>query len=392
MAGRLASLLAILLTACVPAAQEVTVGVETVGVDPAAATGWNVEDDLARDARAFFFTQAELYLAGASPAEGGPLADMLRAMGRHDLVDPSPDHEPQIACPQRWVDPVELVARAATGARAVILESERHAPEQIAFVQQVASRLVMDGFDTYADDGLSFGPGGTSDTSAPLLTEGAVTRDPRYGRLLRDMKTQGMELIDPGIWWSSARELAELSAEEQRARRHLGLAQQVNRRVLSRSPTARAILHAEHGGEAKLLEKELRRLSGFEPVIVTFVRCSDADEAPVFLPDLGEGERPGSGADIVIAIPRPPMAQGRQVSARDSGETHVTVPLAFASKDQPVLVEARRAGDPALAVPEDRLLLLPGDRLPLLLPPGHYRIEGWTKNGPLSEPVSQVVG
>lgn len=316
---------------------------------------------------------------------------MLRAMGRHDLVDPSPDHEPQIACPQRWVDPVELVARAATGARAVILESERHAPEQIAFVQQVASRLVMDGFDTYADDGLSFGPGGTSDTSAPLLTEGAVTRDPRYGRLLRDMKTQGMELIDPGIWWSSARELAELSAEEQRAPAS-GAGPAGQPAGVVALADGQAILHAEHGGEAKLLEKELRRLSGFEPVIVTFVRCSDADEAPVFLPDLGEGERPGSGADIVIAIPRPPMAQGRQVSARDSGETHVTVPLAFASKDQPVLVEARRAGDPALAVPEDRLLLLPGDRLPLLLPPGHYRIEGWTKNGPLSEPVSQVVG
>lgn len=391
MPGRAACLFAIVLSACVPATQEVTVGIETVGVDPAAATGWNVEDDLARDARAFFFAQAELYLSGASPREGGPLADMLRAMGRDDLVDPSPDHEPQIACPQRWVDPVELVARSVTGARAVILESEKHAPEQIAFVQQVATRLAGDGFDTYADDGLSFGPGGTSDTAAPLLTEGSVTRDPGYGRLLRDMKKQGMDLIDPGVWWTSPRELAALSAEEQRARRHLALAQQVNRRVLSRSPTARAIIHAERGDEAKLLEKELRRLSGFEPVVVTFVRCSETLEAPAFLPQHGEGENPVKGGDIVIAVPRPPMLEGRQVSARDSGERPVAVPLKFTSHDKLVLVEARRPEDPVLAVPEDRLLLIPGERLPLLLMPGSYRIEAWTKDGPLSEPVSQRV-
>ncbi|HAY05702.1 MAG TPA: hypothetical protein DCY26_03505 [Hyphomonas sp.] len=391
MPGRAACLFAIVLSACVPATQEVTVGVETVGVDPAAATGWNVEDDLAQDARAFFFAQADLYLAGASTSEGGPLADMLRAMGRDDLVYPSPEHEPRIACPQRWVDPVELVSRASAGARAVIIESEKHAPEQIAFVQRVASRLAGDGFDTYADDGLSFGPGGTSDTSAPLVTEGSVARDPGYGRLLRDMKTHGMELIDPGIWWTSPRELAALPAEEQRARRHLALAQQVNRRVLSRSPTARAIIHAERGDEAKVLEKELRRLSGFEPVVVSFVRCSETLEAPAFLPDSGEGEWPANGADIVIAIPRPPMVSGRQGSAKDSGEAPVAVPAVFAPQDLPVLVEARRAGDPVLAVPEDRLLLMPGERLPLLLMPGSYRIEAWTKNGPISEPVSQLV-
>jgi hypothetical protein len=390
MAGRLASLLAILLTACVPATQEVTVGVETVGVDPAAATGWNVEDDLARDARAFFFTQAELYLAGASPAEGGPLADMLRAMGRDDLVDPATIPEPEMACPQRWVDPVELVSQAAKGARAVILETDRFAPEQLAFTQRVAARLAQDGFDTYADDSLSFGPGGSSDAVAPLVTEGSVARDPAYGRLLREMKGRGMTLIDPGIWWTSPRELAALSAEEQRARRQLALAQQVNRRVLSRSPTARAILMAERGGETKILGTELRRLSGFEPVTVAFVRCSEADEAPAFLPEHGEGARP-AGADIVIAIPRPPLVEGRQGSAKDSGEAPVTVPVVFQPQQDPVLVEARRAGDPALAVPEDRLLLFPGDRLPLLLPPGHYRIEAWTKNGPISEPVSQVV-
>jgi hypothetical protein len=93
----------------------------------------------------------------------------------------------------------------------------------------------------------------------------------------------------------------------------------------------------------------------------------------------------------VIAIPRPPLVEGRQGSAKDSGEAPVTVPVVFQPQQDPVLVEARRAGDPALAVPEDRLLLFPGDRLPLLLPPGHYRIEAWTKNGPISEPVSQVV-
>lgn len=391
MPRRAACLFAMLAAACSAEAPYITVAVGTAGVDPAAETGWNVEDDVARDARAFFFAQADLYLAGANPAEGGPLADMLRAMGRDDLVDPSEHTEALIACPQVWVEPVELIARAVSGARAVIVESQKHAPEQIAFVQEVAARLAMDGFDTYADDGLSLGPGGSSDPSVPLVTEGSVTRGPAYGKLLRDMKTRGMNLIDPGVWWQSPRELAALSADEQRARRHLALAQQVNLRVLSRSPTARAIVHAEHGGDGKYLEKELRRLSGFEPVVVSFVRCTERSEAPAFLPDHGDETRPGGGADIVIAIPRPPMVEGRQGSAKDNGEAPVAVPSVFAPKDQPVLVEARRAGDPVLAMPEDRLMLLPSDRLPLRLPPGQYRIEAWTKDGPLSEPVSQRV-
>ena len=51
---------------------------------------WHVEADLAGEARAFFFGQADLYLAGASPASDGKLADVLRAMGRDDLVDTGP--------------------------------------------------------------------------------------------------------------------------------------------------------------------------------------------------------------------------------------------------------------------------------------------------------------
>jgi len=36
-------------------------------------------------------------------------------------------------------------------------------------------------------------------------------------------------------------------------------------------------------------------------------------------------------------------------------------------------------------------MLLPGDQLPLILPPGDYRIEAWTRAGPVSAPVAVSV-
>ena len=63
------------------------------------------------------------------------------------------------------------------------------------------------------------------------------------------------------------------------------------------------------------------------------------------------------------------------------------MPGAFLTARLPVLVEARRLDEPRLAVPEDRLLLRPGETLPLMLPPGAYRVEAWTKNGQVADAV-----
>ena len=131
----------------------------------------------------------------------------------------------------------------------------------------------------------------------------------------------------------------------------------------------------------------MKRLTGFDPLVIGLTTCSETDERPAYLPSLGDEAGSAARADLVFAVPRETLKDGRLVSGRARSDTSVALPDTFLTQDRPVLVEARRLNEPDLAVPEDRLLLLPGDRLPLILPPGEYRIEAWTRDGPLNAPV-----
>lgn len=351
---------------------------------------WPVEADLAGEARAFFFGQTDLYLAGASPASNGKLGDVLRAMGRDDLIDTAPGADPVNGCPQQWVAPIDMIARATSGRQIVIVETDRYTASQMAFLTDLVTRLAADGFSAYADEGLTLGPGGAAHPDVLLVSEGLVTRDPGHGRLIREVKRGGLKLVDAGVWWTSSSELSSLSPAEQSARRQAALATQINRRIFANDPRARAIIHVERSADPAAtisLKDNVAAQTGHTPLVIALTVCARTDADPAFVPGLGEGATQGTSADMVFAIPRAAITDGRQLSGRSEGETSVTVPPALLSPDLPVLIEARRTGDPDLAVPEDRLMLLPGDALPLILPPGEYRLEAWTRIGPVAHPV-----
>jgi len=363
---------------------------DTLPAPSAPDRDWPAEADLAGEARAFFFGQTDLYLAGASPASNDKLGDVLRAMGRDDLVDTAPGADPDNGCPQQWVAPIEMIARAATVRQIVIVETDRHTASQMAFLTDLVTRLAADGFTAYADDGLTLGPGGAAHPDVLLVSEGRVTRDPGHGRLIREVKRGRLQLVDAGVWWTSSSELSSLSPAEQSLRRQAALATQVSRRIFANDPRARAIIHVARSADpaaAISLKDNVAAQTGLSPLLIALTACTPADADPAYVPELGEGETQGPAAGMVFAIPRAAIREGRQTSGRSEGETAVTVPPALLSPDLPVLIEARRTGDPDLAVPEDRLMLLAGDALPLILPPGEYRLEAWTRIGPVAGPV-----
>ena len=78
---------------------------------------------------------------------------------------------------------------------------------------------------------------------------------------------------------------------------------------------------------------------------------------------------------------------GRPTWRRAIGDVEVAVPERFYPEDQRVVIEARSPDRPVDEVPVERLLLYPGESLPLLLPPGTWRLTGWTADGPLGEPM-----
>jgi len=387
MKRQIACLSALLLAACSAENPELRVMVaqDVPRASAVTAEAWLRDADYAGDARAFFLAQADFYLAGASTSGDSKLADVLRAMGRDDLVDEAEAPHADYACPRQWVEPLEMISRAARDTRIVIIETAHHAAEQSAFAEEVVARLAADGFTAFADDGLTLGPGGASHQDVLLVSEGLVTRDPGHGRLLREVKRNRLQLVDAGVWWTSADELASLSLAEQAARRQVALANQVSRRVFTRGPGARVIFYTERSADqaaSAALKADVGRRTGQEPLLIALTGCADAFDEPAYLPSYQEGQMPQGGAELVFAIPRAAMKAGRRTAGRNAGEHEVPVPAEFLEAARPLLVEARRTSDPDLAVPEDRVMLFAGDALPLILPDGDYRIEAWTKDGP----------
>jgi len=392
MPRRIACLTALFLAACTAErpALRVMLALDATAAAPAAAADLSKAPDHAAVARTFFFAQADFYLAGASTHGDGKLADVLRAMGRDDLIEAPEETDTAYGCPRQWVEPMEMISRSARGHRIVIIEAERHLAEQTAFAEDIIARLATDGFDTYADDGLTLDPGGAGHPDVLLVSEGMVTRDPGHGRLLREVKRNRMQLVDAGIWWTSAQELADLTQAEQAARRQEALALQVSRRVLAPDPDARVIFYTERSSDSAAsaaLAAEVARLTGSDPLLIALTGCAPANALPAYLPSHGEDQVPSRDAELVFAIPSAAMNAGRKTAGRSAGERAVGVPAALQVADAPVLVEARRSDDPDAAVPEDRLILFPGDSLPLILSPGEYRIEAWTRAGLVNAPV-----
>ncbi|MFN3313418.1 MAG: hypothetical protein ACK46Q_08120 [Hyphomonas sp.] len=385
------ALLALGLAACDAGRPLTTPYIMAASADFTRSAGWYEEGDIADDARAFLFTQAALHEFGANPEAGGQLAEMLALMGREDLIRPAAFEAGLPRCAAPPPEPVDHVRQAARDVRAVILIEEGSQPRHRAFLMPLVAGLAEDGFTAYAADALSAGAGRAAFPGIPLITEGVLARDPVYGRLLRQVKAHGLDLIEGDGGWAPPSELAGLTPEGHAARRAEVLAARLSV-VFAESDDARVLLHlSRHPGEAALarLEAQLEAASGRAPLTIQMADCAPPGTPRALLPE-AEDEIV-STPDIRIGEPVAAFRNGRPTWRRQLGDREIAVPAAFLSQDQTVIVEVRREGETPLAVPEDRLMLRPGEALPLMLPPGRYRIEAWTRNGPLAAPVPFIV-
>jgi hypothetical protein len=69
------------------------------------------------------------------------------------------------------------------------------------------------------------------------------------------------------------------------------------------------------------------------------------------------------------------LFRGRPQWRIDAGAIAVELPDQLVNANQHTLIEARYDSEPPDTIPLDRLLLWPGEHLPLLLPAGRIRIQ-----------------
>jgi hypothetical protein len=122
-----------------------------------------------------------------------------------------------------------------------------------------------------------------------------------------------------------------------------------------------------------MLAQRLKEATGRDPLTISQTTCRSPGPATVVVP--APGEQPA--VDIHVGHPVLQLAGGRPAWRQAAGDVAVQVPPVFLSAAERVIVEARPEAAELGEVPIDRILLFPGEHLPLLLPPGRYRLDGY---------------
>jgi hypothetical protein len=324
----------------------------------------------------------DLALSEAAENDGGTRAQFLALLGREDLFAQPSRH----ACPAHQVDPVEEIVRQSLGRRLVIINEAHEQPQHRAFIAQVAAALRREGFSIYAAETLL--PLAREERAWPSADDGTYSREPIFGALLRDVRALGYRLFE----YEDLSTFDEsLTQAESIARREATQARNVQR-ILENNPEARVLLHVGH---AHLLEQpdaqgnvwmaqRLKQATGIDPLTIDLTRYASANSDFAMCDPV---HTPSTNVDIRVASPAVSFENGRPAWRQHAGHEVTPIPARLVNPRHVTIIEARLWDEPDDAVPVDRVLLHPGETLPLLLPPGRYRVESWTQGAGWSAPV-----
>jgi hypothetical protein len=224
------------------------------------------------------------------------------------------------------------------------------------------------------------------------LTDGFYSYEPTFGELLRRARRLDFEFVP-----YEADEPRKASKDDVAARiaeRETSQTRNIMERILTPKPGVKVFIHVGHhhlieqpvktglGGENRWMANRLKEASGIDPLTVDQTTFQSPIDRPVICALNSEADKKRALAvDLTVGLPKPIIANHRPNWRRAMGQVDVAVPKSLLKAATWSIIEARYASEPAEAVPADRILIGPGENIPLLLKPGTYRIEAWTREG-----------
>ena len=354
--------------------------------------------------RNFQFT--DTYSADTPENNRGPVAQFMTLMGREDLVAPALSDQNLAACGESLGDPIEIIRERAAKTSIVILNEAHDAPLNRQFISDVLSALKQDGFGIYAAETFTFNyndfPGTKGDAPTPWLSDGVYSQEPIFGRTVRHAKKLGYELVQYEQDYETQNSPEDAGRYESWTVREIAQATTLMSTIFTDRPDAKTIIHVGYGHiaerpreidgkPAKSMALYLRERTGIDALTISQTSCGSL-EGTTIAEALADGSANALGTDLMVGHPPLTFTKNRPDWRRALGDIDTAVPPEFLSHTEPVVIEARRSGETALSVPEDSLYLLPGETdIPLLLPPGTYRVEAFTKTGKVGAPVTLTV-
>lgn len=327
--------------------------------------------------------------------DGGISAQAWSMLGREDRSAASGSAEYQLAvCPaiQGYAtgldQVVEAIVEQAAKHRVVIL-NESHALTRHREVARILlGKLKPLGFTVFAAETFTNLENGQapvvkhSHLAWPHQYDGFYSSEPIFGRLVREAKTlkyklAAYEQLPSPAASPSASGGDEIQIREAEQVRHLSAILGAMR------PEERLFIYVgySHAKEVPQIDSEgrelewmaagLKRMTGLDPLTIAQTVCRGGSEA--FLAAPPAKIAPGS-FDMIISHPVESFVDHRPVWRREAGDLPVAIPESLRPVGEPLVIEAFAFGEPFDSVPVDRVLVEAGEKVPLLLPPGRYRV------------------
>lgn len=311
----------------------------------------------------------------------------LHAVGRNDLHAALPNRPMQPAPCERWPTRDDggtdsIAAELAELARdtTIVIINERHDESRHReVVRQVAIELRRAGYVYYAAETLIDKAAAHPDEPFARVGAGFYSLEPTFGQLLRTVKQLGFPLV--------AYEQGDAASQ---AAREQGQTDNLMQQIFRADPHAKTLIHVgvDHAaevalpdarGELEWMAARLKAATGVDPLTIDQVRCaSTSDALELARPST---RLPPGAFDVAVAHPPNEFFRGRPQWRIDAGAIAVELPETLVVADQRTLIEARFDAEPPDTVPLDRLMLWPGERLPLLVAPGRLRIQQYFEDG-----------
>ncbi|MEM9531800.1 MAG: hypothetical protein AAGA23_12870 [Pseudomonadota bacterium] len=316
-------------------------------------------------------------------AAGQTYMQQLPAVGREDLKAAQTDWplRPRLCEPlDDASQPIDAIVTAAQHTRIVIINEAHDRPRHRAFIRETAAALRPLGYRRYAAETFSEAVSSRGDYRYPLIEQGHYVNEPVFGQLLRALLALGYR-FEPYEYTPNGE---GLDAHARASLREEGQARNLSRIVDSLDRDERLLIHVgfSHAAEVPIdsfggkklawMASRLKDKTGTDPLTVDQTACSLPESGPA-LARSPKRHVPGQ-FDLVVGHRGLKFEEGRPVWRRQVGGRAVRVPPALLSASERVLIEARYASEPPEEVPADRLLLRPGEQLPLILLPAEYRI------------------
>lgn len=280
-------------------------------------------------------------------------------------------------------DPIAEIARRAAQTNIVIINEAHDSPQHRQFIAEVLNALWPLGYKTYAAETFSADMELAGDWAR--LGDGFYSAEPIFGRILTAAKRKGYRFVAYEQTPEQSKSAAAPGIDLRKVvtRREEVQTENLMHALFLGAPDTKVIIHVgcQHvqerskEGQVKWMAERLTEATGRDPLTISQTDCLSASTATTLAQDAA------SAMDLYIAHPALNLKDQRPAWRQAIGDIPIPVPPDLSANSEPVVIEATPVDAPIDAVPVDRVLVRPGESIPLLLPPGHYRVESVTSEG-----------